>query len=113
VDAVYFSKLPRAPRWYTLVPVPPTICLQQVILADLILCNASEGSRLQVPNTCNKTEARNKGAQRVSEPDHGRLLDEITRMEILEFIEDEDDIIDYLGSNGEQLMDDRERAANG
>jgi hypothetical protein len=83
-----------------------TARLQQVILADLILHEESEGSRL--PNTCNKTEARSEGAQKVSEQDHGRLLDEITRMEILEFVEAEDDIMDHSGSEGEQSMDDGE-----
>jgi hypothetical protein len=70
----------------------------------LILCDESEASRL--PNACNKMEARKKGAQRISEEDHGRLLDEITRTEILEFVEAEDDIMDYSGREGEQSMDD-------
>jgi hypothetical protein len=82
--------------------------LQQVILEDLILCDESEDSRL--PNTCNKTQARNKGAQKISEQDHGRLLDEITRMEMLEFVEDEDDIMDYSGSEGEQSIDEGEQS---
>jgi hypothetical protein len=37
---------------------------------------------------------------------HRHLLDEITRMEILEYVEAEDDIMDYSGSKGEQSMDD-------
>jgi hypothetical protein len=45
----------------------------------------------------------------ISEQDHGRLLDEITRVEILEFAEAEDDIMDYSGSEGEQSMDDDEQ----
>ena len=73
-------------------------------LADLTLHDELGGSRL--PNTCNKAEARRKGAQRLSEHDHSRLLDEISRMEILEFDEDEDDIMDFLDSEGEQSMDD-------
>jgi hypothetical protein len=82
--------------------------LQQVILEDLILYDESEADRL--PNACNKTEGRNKGAQRIFEQDHGRLLDEITRMEILEFVEAEDAIMDYSGSEGEQPMDDDEHS---
>jgi hypothetical protein len=62
------------------------------------------GSRL--PNTCNKTEARHKGAQRVSNHDNSRLLEEISRMEILKFDEDEDRIMDCLGNKGEQSIDD-------
>jgi hypothetical protein len=108
-DAVYFSKVPRAPRWYTpTVEISTTVRLQQVILAELLLCNESEESRL--PNACNKTEARSKGAQKISEQDHGRLLDEITRMEILEFVEDKDDIMEYSGSEGEQSMDEGEQS---
>jgi hypothetical protein len=106
-DAACFEKAPRAPRWHTPAAVSTTVRLQQVILADLILHEVSEGSS-RLPNTCNKTEARSKGAQKVSEQDHGRLLDEITRMEILEFAEAEDDIMDCSGSEGEQSMDDGE-----
>jgi hypothetical protein len=72
----------------------------------LTLFDEMEGSRL--PNTCNKTEARRKGAQKVSNHDHGRLLDEISRMEILEFVEEEDDIMDCSGGEGEESMDDDE-----
>jgi hypothetical protein len=75
-----------------------------VIVALLALHHESKGSRL--PNSCNKTEARRKGALKVSEHDHGRLLDEISRMEILDFVEEEDDIRDCSGSDGEQSLDD-------
>jgi hypothetical protein len=75
-----------------------------VIVASLALHHESEGSRL--PNFCNKTEARRKGALKVSEHDHGRLLDAISRMEILDFVEEEDNIRDCSGSDGEQSLDD-------
>jgi hypothetical protein len=68
-----------------------------------MLYNELEGSRL--PNTCNKME----GAQKVFEHDHtSHLLDEISRMDIMDFVEDEDDIMDCLGSKGEQFRDDAE-----
>ena len=52
-------------------------------------------------------EARRKGALRISEHDHGCLLDEISRMEIIDFVEDEDDIRDFSGSDdGEELIND-------
>jgi hypothetical protein len=105
-DAVYLNLVPRAPRWYTPVEMCTTVRLQQVIVASLTLHDESEGSRL--PNSCNKTEARRKGALKLSEPDHGRLLDEISRMEILDFVEEEDDIMDCSGSDGEQSLDDAE-----
>jgi hypothetical protein len=59
--------------------------------------------------TCNKTEARNKGSQKILEEDQGHLLDEITRMELLKFVEDEDEIMDYSGSKGEAFMNDGNR----
>jgi hypothetical protein len=104
-DAVYFNLVPRAPRWYTPAEMCTTVRLQQVVLASVTLHHEAEGSRL--PNSCNKTEARRKGALRVSEHDHSRLLDEISRMEILEFEEEEDDIMDCSGDDGgEQSLDD-------
>jgi hypothetical protein len=72
----------------------------------LTLHNKSEGSRL--PNSCNKTEARRKGALKLSEPDHSHLLDEISQVEILGFVEEEDDIMDCSESDGEQSLDDAE-----
>jgi hypothetical protein len=36
------------------------------------------------------------------------MLDKISRMDILEFVEDEDDIMDCLGSEGEQHSTDEE-----
>jgi hypothetical protein len=51
-------------------------------------------------------EDRKKGAQRISKEDHSHLLDEITRMEILEFVEAEGDIMNNSGNKGEQSMDD-------
>jgi hypothetical protein len=62
----------------------------------------------QLPNTCNKLEAKRKGAQKVSKYDHFHLLDEISRMDILEFVEDEDHIMDCSGSEGEQQSMDEE-----
>ena len=107
-DAIYFDKVPRAPGWYTQVAMSTTVRLQQVILADLKLTQESQDCPL--PNACNKNEARSKGAQKISEQDHGRLLDEIARMEILDFVEDEDDILDYSGSEGEQSVDEGEQS---
>ena len=100
-DAVYFNQVPRAPRWYTPAEIATTVRLQQVILANFVLVDNE-----QLPNTCNKSEAKRKGARKVSEYDHCRLLDEISRMDILEFVEDEDDIMDCSGGEGEeQSMD--------
>jgi hypothetical protein len=92
-EAVYFNQLLRAPRWYTPAEIATTVCLQQVILANLVLVDNE-----QLPKNCNKREAKRKGTQKVSEYDHCRLLDEISRMDILEFVEDEDDILDCSGS---------------
>ncbi len=106
-DVEYFNQVPRTQRWYTPTNICTTVRLQQVTLADLTLHDELGGSRLR--NTCNKAEARRKGAQRLSEHDHSRLLDEISRMEILEFDEDEDDIMDCSDSEeGEESMDDDE-----
>jgi hypothetical protein len=108
VDAMCFEKAPRAPGWCTRVPMSANVRLRQVILADLILHDESEDSRL--PNACNKTEARNEGAQKMSKQDHGHPLNEITRMEMLEFVEDEDDIMDCSGSKGKQSIDEGEQS---
>ena len=105
-DAVYFNPVPRAPRWYTPSGTSTTVRLQQVIEANLKVGSELNGSSI-LPNLCNKTEARRKGALRVSEHDHGCLLDEISRMEIIDFVEDKDDILECSGSDdGEESTDD-------
>ncbi len=98
------------PSWYTPTNICTTVRLQQATLADLTLHDHELGGSW-LPNTCNKAEARRrKGAQRLSEHDHSRLLDEISRMEILEFDEDEDDIMDCSGSKGKQSIDEGEQS---
>jgi hypothetical protein len=111
-DAVYYNPVPRAPRWYTPAKNATTVRLQQVILANLLLCSEVQGASV-LPNSCNKTEARRKGALKVSAHDHGRLLEEISRMEIIDFVEDEDDIMDCSGSevDGEQSLDDNSESS--
>jgi hypothetical protein len=111
-DALYFNQVARAPRWYTPATIATTVRLQQVILTDLVMYDESESSIFCLPNTCNKREARVKGAQKVSEFDHDRLLDEISKMEVLDFVEDEDDIMDCSGSDGNQSMEDEEESSD-
>jgi hypothetical protein len=50
---------------------------------------------------------------KVSAHDHGRLLEEISRMEIIDFVEDEDGIMDCSGSevDGEQSLDDNSESS--
>jgi hypothetical protein len=80
----------------------PQYASYRVALTELMLYDDLEGSRL--PYTCNETKTRCKGVQKESK-DHAHLIDEISRMEILEFDEDDDNIMDCSGSEGEQSMD--------
>jgi hypothetical protein len=79
----YFSQVPRATRHASPHNIASTACLQKVTVADSMLHDELESSWLS--NTCNKMEARCKGAQKVSKQDHGCRLDEVSRMEILEY----------------------------
>jgi hypothetical protein len=54
-DAVYFNLVPHAPRGFAPAKNATTVRLQQVILANLLLCSKVEGAGV-LPNLCNNME---------------------------------------------------------
>ena len=92
-DARYWMKVPRAPQWYTLSDDKTKVRLCQVLASNVRLVEESgaEGIAL-VPKTCNRSQGQTLQARKVLS--HESLLDEITRRDVIEFIVDEDDVLE-------------------
>ena len=87
--ATYCNPVGRARNWYT----PGTtaeenalIRIQTVVVGSLDLLEPSE--MVKLPRTCNRREALKKGALRLSDSSHEKILDEINRRDVLNFEED-------------------------
>jgi hypothetical protein len=91
-DAAYFNKVPKAPQWYTILSNTTKVRLCQVLAADVTLEEESTANAITLPNTCNRREARMFGARKIVS--HDSLLDKITRRAVIEFVEEEDHVMD-------------------
>lgn len=91
-DARYWMKVPRAPQWYTLSDDKTKVRLCQVLASNVRLVEESGAEGIALPKTCNRSQARTLQARKVLS--HESLLDEITRRDVIEFIEDEDDVLE-------------------
>jgi hypothetical protein len=91
-DARYWIKVPRAPQWYTLSSDTTKVRLCQVLASDVRLVEESAVEEILLPKTCNRSQARTLEARKVI--CHEALLDEITRRDVIEFVEEEDDVMD-------------------
>jgi hypothetical protein len=106
-DATYHNPVGRARNWYTAGDDCVTIRVQHVVAADLELQKPS--NQIKLPSTCNRREALNKKATRLSDDSHLRILDEINRRDILDYEEDEEEESDdenISQSTGESSGDD-------
>jgi hypothetical protein len=89
VDGTYLNKVPRAKQWYTkgepgnLQDLKTTVRMRNVVIANLELTRESMGKKL--PRTCNVASARRLGAYHVSNAEHDRISDEISRRDRLAF----------------------------
>ena len=85
-------KVPRAPQWYTLSDDKTKVRLCQVLASNVRLVEESAAEEITLPKTCNRSQARTLQARKVLS--HESLLDEITRRDVIEFIEEEDDVLE-------------------
>jgi hypothetical protein len=91
-DAVYLNKVPGARLWYTPSSDHTKVRISQLLATNLSLESESEANPL--PNNCQKVEARRLGAKKVTIESHLGLLDEISRREIIQIEEDDDDVLE-------------------
>jgi hypothetical protein len=92
-DARYWMKVRRAPKWYTLSVDKTKVRLCQRLSSNVRLVEESEAEGFMLPKTCNRSQARRLQGRKVMS--HESLLDEITRRDVIEFIEEEDDVLEH------------------
>lgn len=91
VDGTYLNRVPLAKRWYTRATesdkesLETTVLLSHVVFPDMSLTGESDTQTLS--SNCNRRAAQRLGAVRVSETEHELILDEISRRDVLEFID--------------------------
>jgi hypothetical protein len=108
-DAVYLNKVPGARLWYTRSSDQTKVRVSQLLATNLSLEAESEANPL--PNNCQKEEARRLGARKVTVESHLGLLDEISRREIIQIEEDDDDVLQNSDEDlpsGEEVSSDDE-----
>jgi hypothetical protein len=106
VVASWHNKVPRARNWYTPSENMTTVQMKQVVAADLFMEPISTVNNL--PNTCNKPEARRLGAKRVSDKEHDKILEEIAHCAALEHDEILENECDSNSNSHSSSSDDSE-----
>ena len=82
-DGVYLTKVGGAPKWYTINdPTEIQHMVKHVVLGKVEMEVISDTNKL--PNTCNKTEATEKGAIKISKDSDDFIFDETFRRDRLE-----------------------------
>ena len=81
-DGKYLNPVGGAPKWYTHSEDFASIDLKHVVLADVIMEEISDSN--QLPNSCNKREAKSKEAKRISKCSNDFIFNEIRRRDQLE-----------------------------
>ncbi len=75
VDALYFNQVERAPHWYIQSKETTVAEVRYVLLTGLHLLPISETNKL--PTACNRREAAQKKAVKVTLLDHEVIMEEV------------------------------------
>ena len=110
VKALYYNSVPRAARWFTPSEDRTRVRVQQVLATDLKM--EEEHDNLQLPRACNRRQARQKGAYYLPLPEYNMVMDEVSRRQLADFIEEHDDIAENSDEDP-QLSDEDESGDDG
>jgi hypothetical protein len=88
-DAVYFNRVQCAPYWYTLSGEHTIVEVRHVLRTGLHLHPISVANKL--PVACNRMDATQQKALKVTHLDHDAIMEEASRRDRLEYDDDEDD----------------------
>ena len=89
VDAIYFNRVGRAPHWYTQSGKTTVAEVRYVLRTGLQLQPISETNKL--PMTCQRREAEQKKAMKVTSEDHEAIMGEASKCDQLECGNDDND----------------------
>ena len=102
-EATYLDIVPRAPDWWCPINQTVTVRVQQVLAGSVQLMDHSSSN--QLPRTCNRSEAIQKGSKKLCLEDREKILHEILVRSVLDFEEGEEGESE-AESDGELLSDD-------
>ncbi len=88
-DALYFNRVERATHWYTQSNMTTVVEVRYVLLTGFQLQPISETNKL--PTTCNRREAVQKKAVKVTLLDHEVIMEEAGKRNRLEYDVHNDD----------------------
>ena len=86
-NALYFSRVQRAPYWYTLLVENTIVEVRYVLQTGVQMQEISGVNKL--PNACNRMEATRQGALKLRSLDHDAIMEEASRRDRLEYDDDE------------------------
>jgi septum formation inhibitor-activating ATPase MinD len=79
------------------------VCLCQVLASDVRLVEESDAEGIKLTKICNRSQAQTLQARKVLS--HQSLLDEITRRDVIKFIEEEDDVLERSDNDAPVTLD--------
>ena len=103
-EATYFNPVGAARNWYTPSTLTTLVRVQHVVAADVNLLSERE-STVKLPSSCNREQAREKGAMRITDTSHEIILDEINRRDSLDYVEHGADDTDRESQGGDEASE--------
>jgi hypothetical protein len=101
VNAIYFNRVKRAPHWYTQSGKTTVAEVRYVLQTGLHLQPISATNKL--PMACQRQEATQKKAVKVTFQDHEAIVEEARKRDRLEYYDDDDDEIEEESESEEEI----------
>jgi hypothetical protein len=106
VDAIYFNRVERAPHWYTQSGETTVAEERYVLQTGLHLQPISVTNKL--PMACQRREATQKKAVKVTFQDHEAIMEEASKRNRLEYDDDDDDESEEESESKEEIEEESE-----
>ena len=103
--AKYLDIVPRAPDWWCPIDQTVTVRVQQVLAGSVQLMDHSSSN--QLPRTCNRTEAIQKGSKKLCPKDREKILHKILVQSVLDF-EEREEGAESEAESGDELLSDED-----
>jgi len=110
VDAIYFNRVERAPHWYTQSGETTVAEVRYVLQTGLHLQPISTTNKL--PMACQRREAMQKKAVKVTFRDHEAIMEEASKRDRLEYDDGGDDESEEESESEEEIEEESEPGGN-
>jgi hypothetical protein len=106
VNAIYFNRVERAPHWYTQSGKTTVAEVRYVLQTGLHLQPISTTNKL--PMACQRQEAMQKKAVKVTFQDHEAIMEEASKHDRLEYDADDNDKSEEESESEEEIEEESE-----